>query len=194
MPTLLERKKYLRSVGFSFDDQLTTSRSMKYGARTGTGKYFVSYEGKQLSPNALGLKHALALAEKYLASIGRKNPRGRHLAGASAKEQRQYEHILRSELDRGASLQAAKRIAAATVNARRGDKRNPYYTVEAIPKYTKTVKDDIKAFSRGSAIRQLKKQVEGPKNIYRYRVEKNPSKYYDLIIKGQAVYTPQGWK
>lgn len=45
------------------------------------------------------------------------NPGRRHLAGATAKQQRQYEHILRSELDRGAPLKDAKRIAAATVRA-----------------------------------------------------------------------------
>ncbi|MBO0801099.1 MAG: hypothetical protein J2P31_19960, partial [Blastocatellia bacterium] len=50
------------------------------------------------------------------------NPGRRHLPGATPKQQRQYEHILRSELSRGAPLKTAKRIAAATVRAR----ANPY--------------------------------------------------------------------
>lgn len=50
-------------------------------------------------------------------------PRGKHLPKASAKDQRQYEHILESEMKRGRSKPVAKRIAAATV--RKGQKRNP---------------------------------------------------------------------
>jgi len=120
-------------------------------------------------------------------------PRRKHLAGATAKQNRQYEHILRTELERGASLREAKRIAAATVRAR----ANPSYTVEAIPKYTKTVSETVSAFTRGSAIRKVRGKVPGPKNIYRYSVEKNPdgtTKYFDLVIKKQAESTPKGWK
>jgi hypothetical protein len=43
------------------------------------------------------------------------NPRGKKLAGATAKQQRQYEAIKRSELKRGETTKTAKRIAAATV-------------------------------------------------------------------------------
>lgn len=101
------------------------------------------------------------------------NPGRKHLAGATAKQQRQYEAIKRSERRRGVPLKEAKRIAAATTRAR-SKRRNPQYTVEAIPKYATTVKETIGAITRGSAIRKLKKKVPGPKNIYRYRVEKNP--------------------
>src|SRR5215475_8935233 len=48
----------------------------------------------------------------------RRNPRGKHLAGATAAMNRQYEAILRSERKRGVPLKEAKRIAAATVRAR----------------------------------------------------------------------------
>src|SRR5215475_2846125 len=136
-----------------------------------------------------------------------KNPGRKHLPGATPKEQRQYEHILKSELDRGASLRDAKRIAAATVRGQerktRGrKKRNPSYTVEAIPKYTSKVKETVSALTSGSAVRKVKKKVQGPKNIYRYRVEKNPirkrikneGRYVDLVIKGQAKQTAEGWK
>jgi len=53
---------------------------------------------------------------------------------------------------------------------------NPTYTVEAIPKYTSTVKEEVKALTRGSAIRKLKGKVQGPKDAYRWRVEKNPTR------------------
>jgi hypothetical protein len=53
----------------------------------------------------------------------RRNPRGKHLAGATAAMNRQYEAILRSERKRGVPLKEAKRIAAATVRARA--KKNP---------------------------------------------------------------------
>lgn len=43
-------------------------------------------------------------------------PGNKHLPGATPKENRQYEHIKQSELASGKPEQAAKRIAAATVN------------------------------------------------------------------------------
>ncbi len=43
-------------------------------------------------------------------------PGGRRLRGASAKEERQYEHIKESALKRGYPAKRAKEIAAATVN------------------------------------------------------------------------------
>ena len=46
--------------------------------------------------------------------------------GSSPKRERQYEHILESERERGVPSKRAKRIAAATVNkerARRGEAR-----------------------------------------------------------------------
>lgn len=109
---------------------------------------------------------------KRKANPGRK----KKLRGATPAEQRQYEAIKKSELKRGVPLADAKRIAAATVRARAKSKRNPSYTVEAIPKFTDKVTETVSAFSRGSAIRQVKKKVAGPKNAYRYRVEKNPRK------------------
>lgn len=59
---------------------------------------------------------------------------------------------------------------------KRTTKRNPQYTVEAIPKYTSKVKETVKAVTRGAAVRKVRRTVPGPKNIYRYRVEKNPTK------------------
>lgn len=50
---------------------------------------------------------------------------------------------------------------------------NPQYTVEAIPKYTSTVKETVGALTRGSAVRKVRRTVPGPKSIYRYKVEKN---------------------
>lgn len=50
-------------------------------------------------------------------------PEGEHLKGVkSPKRNRQYEHILESELTEGKSLNVAKRIAAATVNKTRKEK------------------------------------------------------------------------
>ena len=42
-------------------------------------------------------------------------PQKEHLPSVSAKEQRMYEHIKRSELEQGRSKERAKQIAAATV-------------------------------------------------------------------------------
>jgi hypothetical protein len=53
----------------------------------------------------------------------RRNPRGKHIAGATAAMNRQYEAILKSERKRGVPLKEAKRIAAAT--ARKLAKKNP---------------------------------------------------------------------
>ena len=47
-------------------------------------------------------------------------PGKKHVAGANAKENRQYEHIKKSELKKGRSEKAAKRIGAATVNKQKG--------------------------------------------------------------------------
>jgi hypothetical protein len=44
------------------------------------------------------------------------------LKGVSAKRQRQYKHIKETELERGASLEDAERIAAATTNKTRTEK------------------------------------------------------------------------
>jgi hypothetical protein len=42
-------------------------------------------------------------------------PKREHLPSVSAKEQRMYEHIKKSELEAGRSTKRAKAIAAATV-------------------------------------------------------------------------------
>ena len=49
-------------------------------------------------------------------------PKKQHLPSVSDKEQRMYEHIKESELDRGRPTKRAKAIAAATVNKHHRDK------------------------------------------------------------------------
>ena len=44
------------------------------------------------------------------------------MKGVSSKRQRQYKHIKKTELERGASVEDAERIAAATVNKTRSKK------------------------------------------------------------------------
>jgi len=46
-------------------------------------------------------------------------PGGKHVPGATPKENRQYEHIKKSEESRGVSTPKAKQIAAASVNKQR---------------------------------------------------------------------------
>ena len=46
-------------------------------------------------------------------------PLGAGYGGWSAKDERMYQHIRRSELSRGMSVTAAERVAAATVNKQR---------------------------------------------------------------------------
>ncbi len=50
-------------------------------------------------------------------------PGKQHVAGASKREDRQYEHIKESYQKRGMSPKRAKEIAARTVNARRSRSR-----------------------------------------------------------------------
>jgi hypothetical protein len=53
-------------------------------------------------------------------------PRGKHLRGASSKEQRQYEHIKKSAQRSGRYGKRAKEVAARTVmkqHKRRGHKK-----------------------------------------------------------------------
>jgi hypothetical protein len=47
----------------------------------------------------------------------KRNPGGRHLPRANARENRMYEHVRSAEVARGAPLREAKSIAAATVRA-----------------------------------------------------------------------------
>ena len=49
-------------------------------------------------------------------------PQKEHLPSVSAKEQRMYEHIKKSELEQGRSTKRAESIAAATVVKHHNDK------------------------------------------------------------------------
>jgi hypothetical protein len=49
-------------------------------------------------------------------------PKKEHLPTVSAKEQRMYEHIKKSELEQGRPTKRAKAIAAATVNKHHSEK------------------------------------------------------------------------
>ena len=51
-------------------------------------------------------------------------PGKKHLPGATPKQNRQYEDIKKSYLDRGDSAAEAKRKAAMTVNAQKSDKKS----------------------------------------------------------------------
>lgn len=50
-------------------------------------------------------------------------PGKKHLAGATKKQDRQYEHIKESYQKRGASTKRAKEIAARTVNKQKSSKK-----------------------------------------------------------------------
>ncbi|HET6266992.1 MAG TPA: hypothetical protein VFG11_04675 [Acidobacteriota bacterium] len=49
-------------------------------------------------------------------------PGKKHVRGATAKQNRQYEHVLQSELQKGRSTKRAKEIAARTVNKQKSQK------------------------------------------------------------------------
>jgi len=49
-------------------------------------------------------------------------PGKQHVRGATAKQNRQYEHIKQSELKEGRSMKRAKEIAARTVNKQKSKK------------------------------------------------------------------------
>jgi hypothetical protein len=80
---------------------------------------------------------------------------------------------------------------------------NPEYSVQGKPKWTDSVNEKVSAFTRGAAIRKGQKKAAGPKNAYKWWVARNPAQtrrlrhrnaYIDLVIYGQAEYTPKGWK
>lgn len=50
-------------------------------------------------------------------------PGKQHVKGATAKQNRQYEHIKESELKEGRSTKRAKEIAARTVNKQKSKKK-----------------------------------------------------------------------
>lgn len=50
-------------------------------------------------------------------------PGKQHVRGATAKQNRQYEHIKESELKEGRSTKRAKEIAARTVNKQKSKKK-----------------------------------------------------------------------
>jgi hypothetical protein len=52
-------------------------------------------------------------------------PRGKHVAGVSAKEQRQYEHIKESAEASGRYGKRAKEVAARTVLKQHKEKAHP---------------------------------------------------------------------
>src|SRR5215813_8004797 len=64
---------------------------------------------------------------------GADNPRGKHLAGATAKEQRQYEAVLKSIRASGRYKGREKEVAARTVRARRNPTFEQMYRGEAGP-------------------------------------------------------------
>lgn len=51
-------------------------------------------------------------------------PKGKHLRGVGAKEQRQYEHILESAKQSGRYGKRAKEVAARTVMKEHGERRH----------------------------------------------------------------------
>jgi hypothetical protein len=108
-------------------------------------------------------------AWKVIRVINR-NPRGRHLSGATAKQQRQYEAIKKSERKAGVPLKEAKRIAAATVRSRAKNK---------------TI---IKA-GRIDHLDVSKIHNPGKTTRRKYR-----NGYIDLVIMGHATKMPDGWR
>jgi hypothetical protein len=87
------------------------------------------------------------------------NPHGKHLAGATPKQQRQYEAIKKSERKSGKSLAESKRIAAATVRARA---KNPSGKVFIVERWSSSYREwnyisEITARSAREAIEKVRK-------------------------------------
>jgi hypothetical protein len=86
------------------------------------GERSIPVYGKNHPVRSSGAARAVAqpLREKFSSSHsfareGRLMPRGKHMAGVSAKEQRQYEHIKESAEKSGRYGSRAKEVAARTV-------------------------------------------------------------------------------
>lgn len=98
-------------------------------------------------------------------------------ARKAAKRGAQSTRLKKSVAARKATTgRLAGRALRKSAGVLRRGRKNPSYTVEAEPKYTRTIKQDVKALTRGSAIRKVRRTVPGPKNIYKYSVTKNPSR------------------
>jgi len=140
---LLEKYKSAKKEFSKAEKQVTASRRAYYEAEAKLDQAWKD-SGGQKPPQAIIDQYKKAKAESenaheykarldgYLTALQqtikergqyKKNPGRKHLTKASAKQQRQYEHILSSELKAGRSRKVSKRIAAATV--RKGQKKNP---------------------------------------------------------------------
>jgi hypothetical protein len=73
-----------------------------------------------------------------------------------------YEHIVRSELDRGADLQTAKRIAAATVRARQKNETEVIDLKGVYPRAIEAINKQVKAgqITREEGLRRLRRLPE----------------------------------
>jgi hypothetical protein len=114
----------------------------------------------------------IANLEDNMRKASRKNPGRKHIAGATATQQRQYEAIKRSELKRGESKKTAKRIAAATVRKRANPKRKPSPAqLRARKKFVAMVRARARAAKlkrrNSSATKTLKKAAGAAKTAIR---------------------------
>jgi hypothetical protein len=123
-------------------------------------------------------------------SIRERNPKGKHLPGATAKQQRQYEAIKRSELKRGEDVKTAKRIAAATVRKRAKKNKTQGKGKQALKTTGRALKKAASSvLGAGAQILGAGSKALNPKKRIKVR-----NRYVDLVIKGQAKKTPQGWQ
>lgn len=156
-------------------------------------------------------------------SVMKKNPKGKHLPGLPAKAQREYEHVLKTELAMGRTTKRAKSIAAGKVKKDYGAKRNPVklgtFPISALV----GLRDELRRTldkTKGATARHVQSRLNAvEKELLKRRspsrkknktiikakrvvIKKaNPrkrikvrNKYVDLVIKGQATKTTEGWK
>lgn len=116
-------------------------------------------------------------------------PNRKHLPGATAKQQRQYEDILKAARKSGRYKGREKEVAARTVRAMA--KRNPKSKAKSALRTTSRALKSaaMGVLSAGSDILGAGASALNPARRLKVR-----NKYIDLVIRGYAKKTPQGWQ
>src|SRR6266542_1219672 len=144
---LAEVSKVIKAVGYP---KATTKKILARLSEKGIVALHRHDYPASLTPEQRKLMVRIGRDYYNAVSVMKRNPKGKHLAGATAKQQRQYEAILKSIKKSGRYKGREKEVAARTVRA------------------------------RAKALNPVRRKVR--------------NKYIDLVIRGQAKKTPQGWK
>ncbi len=181
---LAEVSKVIKAVGYP---KATTKKILARLSEKGIVALHRHDYPASLTPEQRKLMVRIGRDYYNAVSVMKRNPKGKHLAGATAKQQRQYEAILKSIKKSGRYKGREKEVAARTVRARAKNKSGK--GKQAL----KTTGRALKSAARGILGAGSQILGAGAKALNPVR-RKVRNKYIDLVIRGQAKKTPQGWK